>query len=311
MLKLSTLLFYLILKTTISTYQPVIGILVLPIPWDTLESKEGIILVTYIRWLEAAGARVVPIAPWISEAELDTLLNKINGVLFTGGARELKIDQDFERVANYILNRSIQLKNSNNITFPIFGTCLGFELLHILIQKNNSLDHFSSYNFKAPLTINKSINSRLFSHLSAEEIEQVSRTPSVAEFHRKGISPKRFKDCKELKEFFEISAITFDKKGEVDIAAVEGKNYPIYGVQFHPEKVIYNRNKRDAVPQNSISIKLSQSLASFFVNEARLNNNIMTVDEAEKLGILDPSLKLPVKAKDGSYTYRFKKHDEL
>ena len=57
------------------------------------------------------------------------------------------------------------------------------------------------------------------------------------------------------------------------ISSIEHKNYPFYGVQFHPEKNLYEwiRNKNISHSQNAI--KASQYFAQFFVNEARKSHH--------------------------------------
>jgi gamma-glutamyl hydrolase len=54
--------------------------------------------------------------------------------------------------------------------------------------------------------------------------------------HNYGISEEGFKKNKLLKEKFRILAEAFDREGRQFVAAIEGKNIPFYGVQFHPEK---------------------------------------------------------------------------
>jgi anthranilate/para-aminobenzoate synthase component II len=55
-----------------------------------------------------------------------------------------------------------------------------------------------------------------------------------------------YQKYKSLREFFNIVAYSYnstdpdhDKTAFKYVAAVEAKNYPIYGTQFHPEMVIY------------------------------------------------------------------------
>jgi len=42
-----------------------------------------------------------------------------------------------------------------------------------------------------------------------------------------------------LKEFFEILSISLDHNNKEFISAIEAKEYPFYGIQFHPEKNAY------------------------------------------------------------------------
>jgi len=40
----------------------------------------------------------------------------------------------------------------------------------------------------------------------------------------------------KLREFFDILTINSDKSGKTFVSAIEAKDFPFYGVQFHPEK---------------------------------------------------------------------------
>lgn len=45
-----------------------------------------------------------------------------------------------------------------------------------------------------------------------------------------------FKENKKLMKNFNILSLNEDHEGNVFISSAEHKSYPIYGVQFHPEK---------------------------------------------------------------------------
>jgi hypothetical protein len=70
-----------------------------------------------------------------------------------------------------------------------------------------------------------------------------------------------------------------DRDGQLFIASIEAINYPIYGVQFHPEELPYNQALNNDEVFSSNSIKISQMLGLKFVDEARKNSNSMTVEE--------------------------------
>ena len=73
-------------NTSISNPSPVIG--VLAEPSTSLGHNVGgtsFIAASYVKWLEAAGARVVPLPFDLPELELQKRLEGLNGVLFPGG----------------------------------------------------------------------------------------------------------------------------------------------------------------------------------------------------------------------------------
>ena len=43
----------------------------------------------YVKWIEAAGAQVVPVPYNLTESQVEELFMKLNGILFTGGGLSL------------------------------------------------------------------------------------------------------------------------------------------------------------------------------------------------------------------------------
>jgi gamma-glutamyl hydrolase len=311
MIKTMSLINILVLLGTALTttdYIPVIGILSNSIPENTNDAQQSSIPVNYIRWLEDAGAKVVPIHPWMNEDELSTLMGKINGVLWTGGGRTLDPNGQYEKVAGYTLSYSMFQKANHNTTFPLWGTCQGFQLLHVLLMNKDDLDTFDSMNIRGTINVNKSIPSRVLSYMTTDELDQLGKVSSVAEFHHFGISQAHYDKYPQLGQVFKRLATANDRQGKEYIAVVEGIDYPIYGVQFHPEKIVYDRAPRDDIPLNYLSIKFSQSIGNWFVNEARSNDHRMSQEELVKYEWINTFEKLPVKVSEGMYEYMFNKN---
>lgn len=68
-------------------------------------------------------------------------------------------------------------------------------------------------------------------------------------------------------------SVNEDWNGLEFISTIEHRRYPFYGVQFHPEKNLYEwvRNKNISHTRNAI--QAAQYFADFFVNEARKSDN--------------------------------------
>ena len=75
-----------------------------------------------------SGAQVVPIFAFNSTTYLDDILSKVNGVLFTGGGIEFNMKNKWTQTADHILKYAIDQNKKGN-PYPVWGTCLGFELL--------------------------------------------------------------------------------------------------------------------------------------------------------------------------------------
>ena len=77
---------------------------------------------SYVKYIEAAGARVVPINYYASTSELDNLFSSLNGFLFVGGGAP------FPASAQYVFDKTVKA-NDNGDYSPLWGTCMGFQWL--------------------------------------------------------------------------------------------------------------------------------------------------------------------------------------
>ncbi|KAH9084994.1 hypothetical protein Ae201684P_002226 [Aphanomyces euteiches] len=113
-----------------------------------------------------------------------------------------------------------------------------------------------------------------------------------ANFHFLGILEKHFDDTALLKSFYKKLATSEDKQGQTYVAAIEAFDYPIYGVQFHPEKNPYEigddktGGSMNLVDHSYEAIVTSQAFAHFFIGEARRNNHSFANPEEEKAALL-------------------------
>ena len=108
-----------------NTNKPVIGILSQTLE-DSMaadpryEGYTSYISSTYVRWIESAGARVVPITSEESLESVADKLSKLNGVVLPGGGG------DYNTTAEFIFNK-VKEYNDNGMFYPLWGTCYGYE----------------------------------------------------------------------------------------------------------------------------------------------------------------------------------------
>lgn len=108
--------------------QPVIGIVsqtfdFVPEPEDKrFDGYNSFVMGAYVKFLEGAGARIVPFVRGEPKNETLDKLSKVNGVLFPGG------NGDNLELTKFIFDYAVS-ENDAGRFFPIWGTCMGYENL--------------------------------------------------------------------------------------------------------------------------------------------------------------------------------------
>eukprot|EP00768_Dysnectes_brevis_P001685 gnl/Dysnectes_brevis/1463_a1657_3923.p1 GENE.gnl/Dysnectes_brevis/1463_a1657_3923~~gnl/Dysnectes_brevis/1463_a1657_3923.p1 ORF type:complete len:328 (+),score=48.67 gnl/Dysnectes_brevis/1463_a1657_3923:36-986(+) len=247
---------------------PVIGILALP-ELDGSFSFPA----SYVKWIEAAGARVVPINPNITPTDLSDLLNQISGVLFTGGPDVISLDpiNNYTATADAILDHSIDI-SSRGGSFPVHGTCLGFELLATLISRDDdvlspvhSSDRALALDFTSLASTSRLYGSQPWSSL----LRSVLSTQAVTlNYHSWAVLPEEF-DRPEF-AMWDMLSTNYDDDGIEFVSSFEHTLYPITATQYHPEKCQFEWSpKEDALTHSHDAVFMSWSLAMAFIDGAR------------------------------------------
>jgi gamma-glutamyl hydrolase len=267
---------------TTATLRPIIGIVALPT--DGSETKYGnyYIAASYVKFIESAGGRVVPIRYDASTTTLDSIFKEINGVLFTGGSADISVNSKLYNTAKYIVDLA-KAANDMGDYFPIQAHCLGFELLSTVIAQNGSiLEPFDSENLSLPLKFYDAYqDSRIFGKTDPQIIDILQNQPVTMNNHHYGVSPTTYSTNSALTSFFRVISWDYDRGNKQFVSTVEGYNYPIYALQWHPEKAAFEWNPNEGIDHTSDSIRANEYMAQFFVSEARKSNHGFATPEAE------------------------------
>jgi len=281
-----------------SLHKPVIGILSTPSDFrNQYDPKEfSYIKGSYAEFLEAADATVVGI-PWdLPERDIVSILNSINGILFTGGDASLWEDDidtedimftNFTSRTAFILRYAIQL-NDNGVYFPVYGICQGHEVIVMaLAGKPHVIDHFVHPGQLDTVEVTKEgLNSRMFRNMPDRLVEFIKDRRSMFYNHRYGFNSSLLEDNAIIDDFFIVTAKGVDDNGKEFIAAMEAKDYPIYTVQYHPERVLSEwKNKAHFDhPDESAQAVLVQAM--FLVAEAKKNQQTFIAEENKERFLL-------------------------
>ncbi|GAX73090.1 hypothetical protein CEUSTIGMA_g543.t1 [Chlamydomonas eustigma] len=227
----------------------------------------------FVKWVEAAGARAVPIRFYATDQELARLFKSINGLIFPGGLTWLWLDAPYVITARKIFNMAVKA-NLNGDIFPIWGTCLGFQLLHILpsnVSRNVLLVETDSVSHATTLELNHDADSsRMFGGLASDLKKKLpdSSYNLTIENHEYGLLPDMYHRYPVLSEWYTVLSTTKDRNGTEYISSMEGKKYPFFGTQWHPEKPPYEFGIPE-IPHTLDAIRVSQHTANVFVDIAR------------------------------------------
>lgn len=254
-----------------TTTSPVIGIVTQPLP-DSLkkdprfEGKTTYIMEAYSTFMETAGARVVPIIMTDEQSVTDAKLAELNGVLFPGGAG------DYLEIGDYIYKYAIAENDKGNF-YPIWGTCLGFENLAIFASDSGhplsnleSTEHSLTLDFLVDPT-----ETKMFSEIADPAYYGVEAM--TFNHHSYGVSLQEFTDDKGLGAMFTPTSLSTDPDtGDTFVATMESPNYPFFGTQFHPEKVLTMYNT-ETLDHSWASVQYNRYFADRFLELSRENTN--------------------------------------
>lgn len=221
--------------------RPIIGILTLP---NTVKGQNGTSFfpASYVKWIEQAGGRVVPIFYNSPESKVKDLVSKINGVLFTGGGTYF-YNQDgtltpYAKTGKVIFDL-VHEAHRKGEWFPLWGTCLGFELITVLAANTGKVltGGFDSDNATWPFYPTADASKSLMFKSMPDDVYSIITTEDVTmNSHIYGIRPDNFKAYPSLVNNYYILGQDKCRKGNPFVSAIESKTMPIFGAQFHPEK---------------------------------------------------------------------------
>ena len=325
--------------------RPVIGILTMPLSnWlgDNVDLSsrraKSYLPAAYIKWIENSGAMVVPIQYTATEPILKSYLSQINGFIICGDIspvnyasldKETKIEEEVVRwmKAEFTAFQWAKKQNKTGTYFPVLGIGMGYEEL---IFMNLMPNYYSK------ITGSKSVMDFTSDEMPADEMVKASDTYTATPFKltdtpgifgsKLSTSDKKLfatnnvcyttpgwvmnakgKKIKKIKEFIEINSISKQKNEYIN--AYSFKEFPFYGMAFHPEAIIYNWMEKD-IPQTDAGMHFSHKMSELFVNECR--KNLTTMGSTELLiynyTLFSPDKVLKLLYPENWQTVQLKKH---
>uniref|UniRef100_A0A7S1LYM2 folate gamma-glutamyl hydrolase n=1 Tax=Neobodo designis TaxID=312471 RepID=A0A7S1LYM2_NEODS len=261
-----------------------------PEPPSDLEDIHSCVFGTYVRWLEAAGVRVVPMR-WDDplDRKID-LMRNLNGVLFAGGSLDVQPQyyQRFRDRVCEIVNVS-KSWNAEGDRFVLWGTCQGFQMLSACIGGSLDVVH-DGFKGVAPkmLALNftrKTQGSRMYGFADDRTLSDLQHSPTTLNYHHEGVLPEDFEAGRPLGDFFDVTSTNSDAVGRQFVSTMEAKNAAIYGVQYHPEWPPFDWSD-SRIAKSDGAVRVSKFVSQFLRTQLESNNHTFpTPDHLEAVVI--------------------------
>ena len=328
--------------------RPVIGILTLPLSnWlgDNVElgsrRAKSYLPAAYVAWIENSGARVVPIQYTTTKPILHSYLAQINGVILCGDiapvnyakmGKDSKIETEVIRwmKAEFHIFEWVKKQNNMGNYFPLLGIGMGYEelvFMNLMPKYYSGLNNpKNAMNFDAetvptdemveatemytasPLILTDTPG--IFGEMISKADKKLWSTHDVCYTTPGWALNMNSKKVAKMKEFLEINSVAKNKKLKTEYINIYSfKEFPFYGMAFHPESVIYNWMEK-MIPQTNIGVDFSHKMSEIFVNECRKNSTQLS---SKKILIYNYTLFSPNKVLKILYpenweTMQLKKH---
>merc|ERR1712156_303849 len=255
--------------------RPIVGILAQEMPHSLEESfvnKTSYIGAAYVKYIESAGARVVPVLINQDDAYYEMIFNSTNGLLIPGGAVSLTTS-GYAKAGLKLFNMAMKSWDEGSDPYPIWGTCLGFELLALLAAEGQeNLASCLSVDQALALNLTEEFKeSKIGKAMPSETVSIVSNKEVTINFHHWCLTPQNF-SAFHMENFWKMLATGKDVNQLEFIALMEAHEYPIWASQFHPEKNPYEWTRHyNNIPHSKEAMDVSAFFARYFVEQTRKN----------------------------------------
>jgi len=145
------------------------------------------------------------------------------------------------------------------------------------------LSTFDAENYTIPLNFTPALStSRIFKDAPRDVVTILSMQPVTMNNHQFGVSPATFRGNQLLRDFFTVISTNLDRKGSEFISTIEGKKYPVYASQWHPEKPPFEWWAQEVQNHSHDSIIANRQTADFLRSEAAKSYNTFPSQQEEQ-----------------------------
>lgn len=238
---------------------------------------------SHVKFLEAAGARVVPIDYTRDIHQQHYILESINGLYIPGDSKALVQgeDGDYVNAIRKMLKWAQQHNEKESKHFPVLGVGYGF--LSLMKSQLNDDWSFTPFNGKGKLQQNLAHNpahTYMYDQYEKEELEQVFDKIKFFSDLEIGMTMKQMVLHNKILSNIFMPVCSFDDPAKANqnhemVSAIEGIVYPWFGVGYRIDRQQFSleSTKRDQTDHSREAIMHAQKIANLFIDEARLSDN--------------------------------------
>eukprot|EP00992_Anisonema_acinus_P014367 TRINITY_DN9239_c0_g1_i1.p1 TRINITY_DN9239_c0_g1~~TRINITY_DN9239_c0_g1_i1.p1 ORF type:complete len:324 (+),score=64.80 TRINITY_DN9239_c0_g1_i1:45-1016(+) len=252
--------------------RPAVGVLTSPTYGNYTLYAEEMVPSSHLKFLEAAGARMIYVPYNASEQDLHSLFLQTNGMTFSSGrvGDPLRVPL-YTRAVCLFYKWAVQAAESGDF-YPLWGVCSGHELL-MYCASNQSSDVLSLgalRNVSVPLNFTaEAAASRLVRELGPSWRHAMATSPYAQNWHAWAVMLNSFKANPLLSKNFMVVSTNVDTSGGVFVSTTESRIAPIFTTQWHPERPRFESQVFEQITLTEEGQTSNAAFAWFFVGEAR------------------------------------------
>ena len=284
--------------------QPIFGILTQPIPHDWRSDIElgssSFIESSHVDFLQAAGARVIPVDYRMDIVSLEKLLGQLNGFYIPGDTKLSFEDPDFTNTVNTVMKWAGDHNDAKeqNMHFPVVGVSYGYMSM-IQSQVMNESFYETLRDDQIGESLQQNLNLVPADTFTYDEIlgSHLERLFDKITFYNEvdiGITLDSFITNQQLRHLVPVATYDegskFDSRASEIVSMVEGTYYPFFGFSYRIDKKQFgfhamNGEGQSKVDHSKLSIEHAMHVANLIVDEARLSSNrfATTNEESRRL----------------------------